>query len=307
MDGTDDRENASTTTAPFGASSTPASSSPRLAVSGFDAGHVGVEAQVDALLPHLDGQGGAHVVVEPAQEQRAPVELHHLGAQPVKDAREFHGDVAAAHDQHAAGKGLQVEGLVRREHELGPGNVGQRRPAPGGHQHVLGGEAAAVHRDGVGVLENGVSLDALDPRVVQDPGVDAVQTRNLRVLVLDERLPAVALRAHRPAESAGVLEVVAVMGRVHQQLLRNAPHVDTGAAEIALLGHRNPGPVARGDTAGPNAARAGAEGEQVVVVARHRSLRASGHVASKRMGPVALYDDARAPFTLHPRIGAIAA
>ena len=85
-------------------------------------------------------------------------------------------------------------------------------------------------------------VDARDARVVEQLGVDAVQPRDLDVLVRDQALPLEAGRADVPAVRGGVGEVVPVVRGVDEELLRDAADVHAGAAEASLLDDRHPAP-----------------------------------------------------------------
>src|SRR6266850_229101 len=66
--------------------------------------------------------------------------------------------------------------------------------------------------------------------IAQRALVDAVQARDLAVLVGEQRLPVEAGSFHGPAEGGGDLEVLAKMRRVAEQLFRDAADVAAGAA-----------------------------------------------------------------------------
>jgi len=89
----------------------------------------------------------------------------------------------------------------------------------------------------------------LDAGVDQDPLVDAVQARDLAVLVREERRPVEARLAGAPAVGRGDVEVLAKVRGVGEELLWNAADVDAGAAKAAGLGDRDPGAVASADAA----------------------------------------------------------
>jgi hypothetical protein len=96
--------------------------------------------------------------------------------------------------------------------------------------------------------------------------VDAVQARNLAVLVGEQRLPVEVRFAGAPAVGGGDLELLAPMRGVGEELLRDAADVDAGAAERARFGDRDARAIGSGNAAGANAARAASYGEEVVVV-----------------------------------------
>ena len=69
-------------------------------------------------------------------------------------------------------------------------------------QHV-----AAAYLDGVGIDEGGTTLNELDARAGKQVLVDAVETIDLLVLVVDELLPIEALHINRPTEVARILKI----------------------------------------------------------------------------------------------------
>jgi hypothetical protein len=95
--------------------------------------------------------------------------------------------------------------------------------------------------------------------------VDAIQARDLAVLVGQQRRPVEARLTDRPAEGARDLEVLAEMRRVGEELLRDAADVDAGAAEAIGFGDRDLGSVGCGDPARANATGAASYGEEVVI------------------------------------------
>ncbi len=76
---------------------------------------------------------------------------------------------------------------------------------------------------------------------------------------------------HVPAEAARVGQILGEMGAVDEQLLGDAAADDAGAADFMLLGDRNLRAMGRGDARGADAARAGADHEQIIVEAGHYS------------------------------------
>jgi hypothetical protein len=105
----------------------------------------------------------------------------------------------------------------------------------------------------------------LDAGIDQHALVDAVQPRDLAVLVRDQGLPVEGAFADGPAVGAREREVLAEMRGVGEELLRDAADVDAGAAEAAGLGERDLGAVRGGNAAGANAAGAAAYREKIVV------------------------------------------
>ena len=105
----------------------------------------------------------------------------------------------------------------------------------------------------------------LDAGIDEDALVDAVQARDLAVLVGEQRRPVEARLADAPAVGGSELEILAQVRRVGEQLLRDAADVDAGAAEAAGLGDRDLRAVAGGDAARAYAAGAAAYREKVVI------------------------------------------
>jgi hypothetical protein len=109
----------------------------------------------------------------------------------------------------------------------------------------------------------------LDAGVDQHALVDAVQPRDLAVLVPEQRRPVEARlggrRTERPAVGARNLEILAEMRGVGEELLRDAADVDAGAAEAAGLGDRDLRAVAGGNAACAYAAGAASYREEVVI------------------------------------------
>ena len=156
---------------------------------------------------------------------------------------------------------------------LAAGKLGHERPAAGRDQDLVGRIGALADDDGVAVLEPGAAVEDGGAGALDEPLIDAVEPRDLLVLVGDQRLPVVAALAHGPAEAGGVLEILAEMRGVDQELLRHAADIDAGAAEIAVLGHRHARAMAGGDARGARPGRAGTDDEEVEVVFGHGSPR----------------------------------
>ncbi len=235
------------------------------AVEPRDALDVDVRAQIDALLAHLVGQEGAHVVVEAAQDLLAAVELRDLRAEALEDRGELARDVAAADDDEAARKLGQVEDLVRRDRELAAGNVRRGRPAAGRDQDLRGAVGLAVDRHRIRPGEPGPAVDQRDAGVAEQPVVDVVEARDLDRAVALQHLPVEHRRRDVPAEAVRFLERVGVVGREAVQLLRDAAEVDAGAAERGILGDRDADAALRGEARGPHPAAAGTDDEEVEI------------------------------------------
>jgi hypothetical protein len=130
----------------------------------------------------------------------------------------------------------------------------------------------------------GPAAHDLDARDLQHALVDAVQARDLAVLVGKQRRPIEAgfclICPEGPAIGLGDLEVLAEMRRVGEELLRDAADVDAGAAEAVGFGDRDLGAVGGADTACPDAARAAADGEKIVVESQTKRLGGRRYVGA---------------------------
>src|SRR5258706_13500137 len=98
-------------------------------------------------------------------------------------------------------------------------------------------------------LDAGAPAQDLDAGELQHALVDAVQARDLAVLVGEQRLPVEGRLADVPAVAGGDLEILAEMRGLGEQLLRDAADVDAGAAEQIRLADRDARPVAGAEPA----------------------------------------------------------
>ncbi len=103
---------------------------------------------------------------------------------------------------------MQIERLVRRDHVFDAGDVGHHRPAAGGHQEGLRGQAFAIDLDRVRIGEGGGGEDFLDPGLAEDSVIDRFEPVELLVLGFDERRPVEAGVDAFPAVTARILEVI---------------------------------------------------------------------------------------------------
>ena len=225
--------------------------------------HLGGEAQVDAARSHGVGEGEADLAVEAAQEELAAVELGDLAADAVGDRGELRRDVAAADDHDALGAVGEMEHVIGGDRELPTRELVPEGASAGGDQHVVGVDGAIADRDRVRRGEARAALEHLDAGVVEQPAVDAVEPRDLLVLVRDQGGPGEGGLAQAPAEAGRVLDLVAYAGGVDQELLGDAADVDAGAAEPGLLGQRDPRAGRGGHPRRAHAAAAAADDEEV--------------------------------------------
>ncbi len=224
---------------------------------------------LDAAATHLLGERNADVVVEAVEQLLAPDQLDDLDAKAVEDAGELDRDIAAADDHDATRQLRQVERLVRRDHVLDAGNVWHRRMASGGEQDVVGGVMASADFDRVRVGEDSAALDDLDAAVLQHVDVDLLQPIELFVLGGDQDGPVEGRRRHGPAKAGGIGKRIGELRAVDQELFRHAAAQDAGAADPALLDDRDARAIAAGAARAGDAARSGADRDQVEIIARH--------------------------------------
>src|SRR6185436_12451439 len=214
---------------------------------------------------HLLGNARAELGVEAAQQALAAVGELRLHAKTVEARGELERDVAAADHHRALRQPLEVEGLVGSDGVL---EAGQRRlvwPAAGSDEDMPSGDGFSVDRNRVRIHHLRATVQDLDPGVLQHPFVDAVEPRDLPVLVGEQRLPVETRLSDRPAIGGGDVKILAPVRGVGEELLRDAADVDAGAAEAIGFGDRDLRAVSGGNAAGANAARAASDGEEVVV------------------------------------------
>ena len=217
---------------------------------------------LDPAPLHLAAQVGPHVVVETTQDVFAAIDQRDLGAEPVEDAGKLDRDVAAALDEDAPGKLVEMEGFVGGNDVFEAGNLGARMRRPSGRDQYMPRAHLGTAReqtDGMSVFQNGATLDDLDFGTLQIGRVGALETRDLAVLVGDQRWPMEARLGNGPAVAGGVLEIVRIARGVHQKLLGYAAADDAGAADPVFLGDHDLGAVAGCDARGAHPARSGAD------------------------------------------------
>ena len=205
-----------------------------------DGHRVGARVNTRAPRREVSRHRLANLLVETPQGKVRAVHDVHLRSEALEDTRELHGDVPAADDDDALGLVLKRECLVGGDAELGSGNVGLPRPAPGREQDGLGGDRLLVAVDvgdlhAVGAGDATGALVLLHAGAVEQSAVDAVESLNLAVLGCDEPLPGELghLVAVIPAEADGIAELGLERGAVHEELLRDAAADHAGAAEAA--------------------------------------------------------------------------
>ena len=112
-------------------------------------------------------------------------------------------------------------------------------------------------------------FDDARARFLDIGGVDALEPRDLLVLVGDQRRPVEGDVRDGPAEAGGVLDLVVDVRADHEQLFRHAAADHAGAAHPVFFGDHDLGAVAGRDAGGANAARTTADDEQIDVELSH--------------------------------------
>src|SRR6185369_8738178 len=110
------------------------------------------------------------------------------------------------------------------------------RPRSGSDENVLRCYFFSVDFHFVSAANRRPATKDLDAGQGEHALVDAVQARDLLVLVREQGAPVEARLADGPAEAAGDFEVFAEVGGVGKKLLRDAADVHAGAAEAVGLG-----------------------------------------------------------------------
>ena len=243
----------------------------------------------DALLDVGLGETVAQILVEAAQDLVAAIDDRRLDAEVRENAGELHGDVAATGDDDPLRQARQIERLVGGDDVLEPGSgLGEPRRAACRDEDLAGGDRAAGFRElhRVGADDRRALLDQLDAHFAERRQVRGLEARNLLVLSCDQRRPIEGWLSDRPAEAAGVLEVVGEAAGIDEQLLGHAAADDAGAADAIFLGDGDLGAVAGRDATRAYAARAGTDHEQIVVEFSHTCVAASErHTPSPSSAP----------------------
>src|SRR3546814_9459287 len=92
----------------------------------------------------------------------------------------------------------QVKGIVGRDRQLAARNVRLVGRAAGRDQDVLGTMSLAVDLDRVRIAQSRMTTDQPGAGVRQQLAVDAIDTRDLAILVVTQGRPVEAGRANRP-------------------------------------------------------------------------------------------------------------
>src|SRR6185312_11243811 len=237
----------------------------------LDRGEQHAAADANAARPVHRHQMVTHVLVESAQELVGADQHLDLDSGHMEDAGELDRDVAAPGYDDTSRQGFEVERLVRGDEVLGTGNIGHGRPAAGRDHDALGCHLFGADAHSVRILQHAAAAEHCDAGLFEQGDVDAVEPVELLVLGGDELRPVEAALADLPAIAGGILELLGEMRAIDQELFRDAAAQHAGAADAARLDDGHPGAVSGGAPAACNAARPGADGEEIEIVFRHAS------------------------------------
>ncbi|ENN89245.1 hypothetical protein RHSP_51766 [Rhizobium freirei PRF 81] len=234
-----------------------------------------VAENTDALLFHRLMQALAQVLVETRQDFGAAIDQRRLDTEAVEDIGELDGNVAAAGDQDRLRQFFQMEGFVRGYAKLVPRQRRmQVRPAAGRDNDGLGrdGLAGLQKLDGMGVHQFGAGIEDVRLGVIQPLAVEALQPGDFLILRLDQLIPVETAFADRPAEAGSILEMLAVLRGIDEELLRHTAANDAGPAIAIFLGNADLLAERSGDARAAYAAGAAANDEKVEIKRRHGRL-----------------------------------
>src|SRR3546814_865877 len=124
--------------------------------------------------------------------------LRDLHAEAAKDRCKLDRDIATAGHDHTTRQRRQVKGIVGRDRQLAARNVRLVGRAAGRDQDVLGAMALAVDLDRVRIAQSRMTTDQPGAGVRQQLAVDAIDARDLAILVVPQGRPVEAGRANRP-------------------------------------------------------------------------------------------------------------
>jgi len=189
----------------------------------------------------------------------------HPAAEAVEGLAELQPLGAAAEDDQPRRQLLDVhDGLVRQVADLVEAwNRGDVRLDAGGDDDPLALKRAPFDRDPVRRFEAPEAANELDPRVLLEASLEtAAHRRDEGILALDDSRE-VHLHLGAEAELGSPAGGVDRFGGPDQGLRGDAPHVDSGSADLARLDDGDPGSPSGSAIRTCDAAHAGADDDQV--------------------------------------------
>ena len=266
-----------------------------------EAGDLHTGLHLDAALGERAHDGLRDLLVDAGEHLRQRLEDRDLRADVDEERRELASDRAAAHDRDAAGHPAHLQHVVGRQHalavELEAGNRELPGRGAGRDQHVPAADLGAAGRHGPCARRRAsepvpgtiVTLRPLSS--ISRPPTRRSTTACLRTWVSDE-LDRRRRRVH--PELGRAADRPQHLGRLEELLGRDAPAVQAGAAEAALLDDRDAQAGRRAVERGRVAARAAAEHDEVEV-GRIRAglLRQDADLPGGRSAPHQLHGERR--------------
>src|SRR6185437_13203261 len=154
----------------------------------FDRGDVGIHTQIDATISHRFCQSVAQIAVEIAQDLIAAMKHGHLDATAPEDRGELHTDITSADDHDAFRQLLELETLIRADHMLFAGKVGDLGMGASRYEDSLGGDRSVARAEMhcLPVLDHRTGHEAVHAGLLQDPRVNAVQAVDLAPDIADQ-------------------------------------------------------------------------------------------------------------------------
>src|SRR5690606_8263860 len=143
-----------------------------------DAGDLGREPQLHALLLEDFGRFLAHFAIHPGEQRVEELDYYHFGTEAAPDAAELEPNHAAADHHHFLWHRRQLERAGGIDHDpLGVVDLDERERrerGAGGDDHILRGHRHPADIEGVRVRESGEALEPGDlvllEQVLDDAG-----------------------------------------------------------------------------------------------------------------------------------------
>ena len=189
----------------------------------------------------------------------------------MEDAGELDRDIARAHNHDLLRQRVQMKRFVGRDRKLPARYFRNEGVAAGCDQNALGADGAVFAHELHAVRPNNLSA-VLDHRAasgLNTARVDFAEAFDFGVFIGDKGLPVEALFADCPSVAACVVDGMAKLACIDEELLRHAAADHAGAAEAIFLGNRRAHAKACSKPRRPDAARAAADNEQIVVEFNH--------------------------------------
>ncbi len=222
----------------------------------LDGGGFGVAGDRDALRFHDVRQRMTQIVIEAAKNFASAIEKLHLDAKPVKDTRKFNRNITRPDNHDFIRQLFQMERFVRCDREFASSNLRDEGMSSRRNKNALrrNGAVLAGNPYRMRVQHLRAALDNRSARRLDAAAVDLADACDLGILVGDKRLPIEPLLASGPAIGARVVDGVAELARVDEQLLRYAAPDHAGASEAMFLGDGRANAETGGEPSRANAA-----------------------------------------------------